>query len=152
MGFRGLIESVGSFSDRCAGCGRTAVLPLPPQTYQCRRCHHAAEWMANRVIGCMQLRRDTAGCGSLQVECVHHRAESANLGEVLLGELTQQRLASRRDVQTAEPPVLRVGSALDEACADRPVDELAHAVVAKHEVISDVCDRRGALTVSLDSQ
>ena len=60
MGFRGLIESVENFSGRCASCGRTAALPLPPQTHQCWRCHHGAGWTARRLIERLQPRHDTA--------------------------------------------------------------------------------------------
>jgi hypothetical protein len=42
MGFRGLIETLDSFSGSCAGCGRTAMLPLPSQSHRCLRCHFGA--------------------------------------------------------------------------------------------------------------
>ena len=48
MGFRGLIETLNDYSGECAGCGRTTLLPLPPQSLRCRRCHYAALRIGHR--------------------------------------------------------------------------------------------------------
>ncbi|HET6815828.1 MAG TPA: hypothetical protein VFH66_01180 [Mycobacteriales bacterium] len=55
MGFRGLIETLDDYSGKCAACGRTTLLPLPPQTLRCRRCHDGVLHVGHRFARRTQL-------------------------------------------------------------------------------------------------
>jgi rRNA maturation endonuclease Nob1 len=56
MAWRGLVECFERYSGHCVGCGRTTLLPLSPQTHECRRCHHAARRAHRSVVGLRLIR------------------------------------------------------------------------------------------------
>lgn len=41
FGFRGLVEAVDGVGNRCPGCGKNAMWPLPAQRHECWHCRHA---------------------------------------------------------------------------------------------------------------
>jgi hypothetical protein len=50
MGFRGLIDAIDHYCDRCGVCGRTTLLPLPLKSQKCWRCHYGQGGVLHLII------------------------------------------------------------------------------------------------------
>jgi hypothetical protein len=50
MAFRGLLDALEGLASRCAGCGKTTLLPLPVQPHQCWHCRHPHAHLPRRHL------------------------------------------------------------------------------------------------------
>jgi len=67
--------------------------------------------------------------------------QPAEFSQMSLGQLAQNGVSPGCGTHPHDPPVGRVGSPADDPRADRPVDELDHAVVAQEQVFREIAHR-----------
>jgi len=86
------------------------------------------------------------------VEGLDDGGQPPNLGHMLLGEPAKHSLALAGYLYSDQPPITGVGLTVDEPRGGGPVDELADAVVAQHQVVGHIGDGGSLVDVTFDGE